>query len=66
MTKELEQLQYNDVLTDLASAMETVGVRKLLRDFRENYPNHFEEIVVQIHRLDQRPAAALFRAKDAT
>ena len=65
MTKELQQLQYNDVLTDLASAMETTGCRKLLSDFRDNYPGHFKEIQDQIHRLDQRPVAALLRAKDA-
>ena len=65
MTKELQQLQYNDVLTDLASAMEVNGCRKLLSDFRENYPGHFKEIQDQIHRLDQRPVAALLRAKDA-
>lgn len=66
MTKELQQLQYNDVLTDLASAIETSGCRRLLIDFRENYPNHFQEIVDQIHRLDQRPVAALLRPNDAT
>ena len=66
MTKELRQLQYNDVLTDLASAIETSGCRRLLIDFRENYPNHFQEIVDQIHRLDQRPVAALLRPNDAT
>jgi hypothetical protein len=65
MTKELQQLQYNDVLTDLASAMESHGCRRLLYDFRENYPQHFKEIVDQIHRLDQRPVAALLRATDA-
>ena len=65
MIKELQQLQYNDVLTDLASAMETSGCRKLLYDFRENYPAHFKEIQDQIHRLDQRPVAALLRATDA-
>lgn len=66
MTKELQQLQYNDVLTDLASAMEQVGARRFLQDFRENYPAHFKEIQDQIHRLDQRPVAALLRANDGT
>ena len=61
MTKELEQLQYNDVLTDMASAMEQRGARHLLSAFKESYPSHFEEIVSQIHRLDRPPVAALLR-----
>lgn len=65
MIKELQQLQYNDVLTDLASAMEQMGSRRFLLDFRENYPAHFKEIQDQIHRLDQRPVAALLRPYDA-
>jgi len=64
MTKELEQLQYNDSLTDLAASMEAKGARRFLCDFRDNYPAHFKEIQDQIHRLDQRPVAALLRAKE--
>jgi hypothetical protein len=64
MTKELEQLQYNDTLTDLAASMEAVGARRFLSDFRDNYPAHFKEIQDQIHRLDQRPVAALLRPYD--
>lgn len=64
MTKELEELQYMDTFADLASAMERVGARRFLADFRSNYPYHFKEIQDQIHRLDQRPKAALLRAKD--
>jgi hypothetical protein len=59
MTKELEHLQYNDVLTDLASSMETVGARKFLQDFKSCYPRHFEEIQIQITRLDQRTPCKL-------
>jgi len=66
MTNELQQLQYNDVLTDLASAMEQVGARRFLQDFRDNYPGHFKEIQDQIHRLDQRPVAALLRPSEGS
>jgi hypothetical protein len=61
MTKELEQLQYNDAMTDLACAMEHRGTRQFLMDFRDNYPRHFNEIISQIHRLEKRPVAALLR-----
>jgi hypothetical protein len=54
MTKELEQIQYHDVLTDWASAMEERGTRNVLFDFKSNYPGHFREMQVQINRLDQR------------
>lgn len=64
MTNELQQIHYNDVMTDLASAFEQVGVRRFLSDFQSNYPSHFTEMLNQIHRLDQRPVAALLRPKD--
>ncbi len=58
---ELEQLHYNDSMTDLAAAMESVGARKFLRDFKFNYPKHFQEILVQIGRLEQPQVAALLK-----
>ena len=61
MTDPLKQIHYSDSLSDLASVMEEVGTRRFLADFRHNYPKHFEEIVVQINRLDQRKVAALLR-----
>lgn len=65
MTKELQQLQYHDVLTDWASAMEERGTRNVLYDFKTNYPSHFREMQVQINRLEQRQVAKLL-TKDAT
>jgi len=64
MTDELKQVHYNDVMTDLASAVEQTGARKFLYDFRHNYPAHFEELKVQITRLDSKQVARLF-VKDA-
>jgi cell fate regulator YaaT (PSP1 superfamily) len=64
MPDELKMIHYNDVMTDLASCMEEVGCRTFLRDFRTNYPKHFEEIIAQIHRLESRPVARLLD-KDA-
>jgi hypothetical protein len=64
MTNGLQQIHYNDVMTDFASAVEQVGVRKFFMDFRESYPSHFDEIQIQITRLDQKPIAALLREKE--
>ena len=50
----MEQIQYNDVMADLASIMEQVGARRFLSDFQSNYPKHFEEVKVQIDRTDQQ------------
>ena len=64
MTDELKQLHYNDMLVGLASVMEEVGTRRFLADFRHNYPKHFEEMSIQMTRLDQRKIPALLK-KDA-
>ena len=64
MNKELEQLQHNDLLTDLASAIEQKGCRRVLLDFKQCYPNHFKEIMIQIHRLETRPIAKLLQQKE--
>lgn len=61
---EMQQIEYNDVLTDLASTIEQNGCRKFLLDFQHNYPQHFQEILVQIHRLEKKPIARLLD-KDA-
>lgn len=61
---EMEQLEYLDSITDVASAMETVGCRRFLLDFREAYPQLFQEVLIQIHRLEQKPVARLLD-KDA-
>lgn len=47
---EMEQIEYNDVLADLASKMEQYGILKILGDFKEHYPRHYEELVIQIDR----------------
>lgn len=64
MNKELVQLQHNDLLTDWASAIEQKGCRSLLLDFKHNYPNHFKEMLIQIHRLETRPVARLLQKEE--
>ena len=62
----LKNIHYNDSLSDLACVMEEVGTRRFLADFRHNYPKHFDEVVVQIARLDQRKVPVLLQKPDAT
>jgi hypothetical protein len=66
VNKELEQLQHNDLLTDLASAIEQKGCRRVLLDFKHCYPNHFKEIMIQIHRLETRPVAKLLQKEEGS
>ena len=60
-TDALKTIHYNDSLSDLACVMEEVGTRRFLSDFRHNYPKHFDEVVVQIARLDQRKIPVLLK-----
>ena len=62
---DLKTIHYNDSISDLASVMEEVGTRRFLSDFRHNYPKHFEEMSIQITRLDQRQVPALLKKPDA-
>ncbi len=64
MNKELEQLQHNDLLTDLASAFEQRGCRSVLRDFKHCYPSHFDEMLIQITRLEHRQVPRLLQREE--
>lgn len=46
----MEQLHYNDVMADLAGAVEQWGALKFLADFHNNYPKHFSELSKQLYR----------------
>ena len=61
MIDQLKQIHYHDSISDLANVMEEVGTRRFLMDFRHNYPKHFDEIMVQITRLDQRQLPKLLQ-----
>ena len=65
MNKELEQIHYNDSISDLAAVMEEVGARRFLMDFRHAYPRHFDEIVAQIGRLESRSIPVLLQKPNA-
>ena len=66
MTDKLKQIHYHDSISDLASALEEVGTRRFLMDFKHNYPDHFAEILSQIGRLDTRKIPVLLQKQDAT
>jgi len=61
MIKELEELEYNDVIVNVISSMTERGVRRVLADLQTYYPTMFEEMRVQINRFPDKPVAALLR-----
>jgi hypothetical protein len=65
MIDNLKQIHYNDSISDLAAVMEEVGARRFLMDFRHNYPKHFDELAVQINRIDSRKIPVLLQKPDA-
>ncbi|CAB4240617.1 hypothetical protein UFOVP39_24 [uncultured Caudovirales phage] len=58
---EEEQLQYNDLLVELASLMQQYGTRRVMMDFQTHYPAFFQEMKVQINRFPEKSVAALLR-----
>jgi hypothetical protein len=61
----LDQIHMDDLKADLASAIERYGARALLLQFRESFPNHYNELLIQINRANspQRVPAILMRTK---
>jgi hypothetical protein len=49
--RELQQLEYEDALVTLNSMFEQYGVRQVMQSFRGAYPQMFEEMIVQLARL---------------
>lgn len=61
--KLLELCHQDDLMADLASAIESRGARVVLAEFEVNYPQHYHELRVQMNRKHiQIPA--LFKAKE--
>jgi len=61
MTKETEQLEYNDSIVSFVSSVNQYGAQKVLHDLQAFYPGFFDEIKVQINRFPVKPVAALLR-----
>lgn len=62
MNSTLERLEYEDALVLLNSMCQQYGAREVLKDFRDAYPDMFQEVLVQITRLDPgKKVAALLR-----
>lgn len=58
---ELEMIEYDDALVMLFSMCQQYGAREVLTDFRESFPDMFDEVLVQINRIPPRAKAALLR-----
>ena len=52
MSNELEELDFTDTIVDFCMLCQKHGVRDVLRMLRQCDREMFEEIKVQIHRLD--------------
>lgn len=61
MTKELDQLEYNDAIVGFVSIINQTGAQKVLRDLQAFYPGFFDELKAQIARFPEKPVAALLR-----
>ncbi len=60
---ENEQLDYNDVLVSLASTFQHFGVRRVMSDFQAYYPDYYQEMKVQMERMNSRPMPVLLQKK---
>lgn len=56
---EMETYTYTDLVTDLASAVEQYGARKILLDLEQNYPQHFYQLKAQLLRNTKQVPAIL-------
>lgn len=61
MTKELDELEYNDAIVSFVSIINQRGAQRVLRDLQIYYPGFFDEIKIQINRFPDKPVAALLR-----
>lgn len=64
MSKELEQLHLDDLMADLAIAIEQYGARTVLEEFRSRYPSLMMELRTQLDRQNQKQVAVLLRAPE--
>lgn len=59
---ENEVLDYVDLLATLAGTIEQFGARRISKDFRDFYPELFEELLIQALRVQkERQIAALLK-----
>jgi hypothetical protein len=58
---ELEQLDYDDALLAFFHVCQQYGARRVLEDFRAQFPEMHREIVVQLNRTPPEKVAALLR-----
>lgn len=57
---EMELLQQEDLLSDLASSIEQFGAKRFIEEFKNNYPEHYKELFIQMQRKEKQ-IPALFK-----
>lgn len=64
MPEPLEQYHFDDLCADLASAIEQKGGRLMAMEFEMRYPQHYQELKLQMQRLENTSkVAALLKPK---
>lgn len=65
MSKETEELDYNEVLSDFSSAIQNNGAMRVAVDFAKYFPNQSDEFVrATINSNRARNVAALFKPRE--
>lgn len=62
MEKEMDEVLYNETISDFASLIQDFGVRRVALDFN----NAFPDLAIELHRcltIKEKQEAALFKGK---
>lgn len=59
MENNLDTAHFVDLCSDLAQHIESKGARLVLLEFSRNYPDHYNQLVMQINRGMRQEAALL-------
>lgn len=62
MEKEMDEVLYNETISDFASLIQDFGVRRVALDFTHAFP----DLAIELHRclsIKEKQEAALFKGK---
>lgn len=62
MEKEMDEVLYNETISDFASLMQDIGVRRVALDFKNAFPDLAVELI-RCLSINDKQEAALFKAK---
>lgn len=56
---EMEQMIQNELLLDVASSIEQYGAKRFAEEFKQYFPDHFKELLIQMERKEKQIPALL-------